>query len=185
MIKTIKPASLLIILKRALQIGTLSWAIVATILLIRLKPQVVLIGVDQFGVRLITGADDRLLKAEQENFLKKYLSQTYNYSSQDYDARISLAGDLMAEELWKEKRKEFDRIAQGLKRQELTQTTNVDELRAIDPSTYEADLEITVKNKLQETKVRLRVEIKLRRKPRSPQNPYEYEVQGFEEHVLS
>ncbi len=185
MIRHFNPMSILSFLRNALIVLLVLWAAISTILLLRMKPQVVLVGIDPYGTRLITSENDRLLKGERENFVKKYLAYAYNYSSASFDSRISVAGDMMTQKLWQEKKEEFARISEGLKKHELSQTAKVLELREIDPENFEADLEIRVKTKFQEATTKLRLEIKLRKARRFDQNPYPYEVANYAEQIIS
>ncbi len=184
MIQNLRPRSLYQCMKGILIAGVTGWALIATILLLKFQPQTLLIGIDQYGARLITTEDDRLLRVEKENFIKRYLHHAYTYTSQDFEGRMSQAGDLMTQHLWEEKKKEFSRIAREMKTQELTQTTTLQELRQVDPENFEADLQIKTKTRLQEATTRLRVGLKIKRTTRTKQNPYPYEVESYAEQVI-
>jgi hypothetical protein len=185
MIKNLKPLSELLIMRRSLILVLGGWALVATVLVVRLKPAVVLIGIDQYGTRVITNEDDRLLKSERENFIKKYIAYSFSYSSADFDQRTSAAGDMMTAELWERKKFDLGKISENLKANELTQVTRIQEMRELGDNQYEADLEIKVKNKLQEGTAKIRVELKLQKAPRTNEKPYQYEVSSHVENTLS
>jgi len=161
-----------------------TWAIVASLVALTSKPSLVLVGIDQYGTRLITSETDRLVLIEKQNFLKKYLHYLFNYNSTNYDARTSAAGDMMAEALWDSKKSELQRISGQLKNTELTQTSTVSELRALPDHVYEADLLISVQTKLERKTTKLRSTIKLRPSARTKNQPYPYEVIEHEEHLL-
>lgn len=185
MLNTIRPISLVAVLKGFLFTGVTLWAVTATVLLFRLRPVPVLIGIDPYGVRVISSENDRLLKIERLNFVKRYLSYAYSYAASDYETRISHAGDMMSKTLWDDKKSEFQRIKLSLKDQELTQDLKILEIREVDPDTFEADLKINVKTRLQEAGTALRVQLKLKRAQRTAENPYQYEVDSYVEQVLS
>jgi len=173
--------AVLSIAKKAIVIGLVAYAGIASVLLLRLKPQTLLIGVDQYGTRIIREPGDRLLKKEKENFLKRFLALHYGYDSETFEKRISDGGDLMAEQLWTEKREEFERIGKQLKTEDLTQEVQVSELREMDEWTYQADLALKVRRKLTEAVVKLRVELRIRPNPRRENNPFLYEVERYDE----
>jgi hypothetical protein len=172
-------------LQRLLLLALLTWAIGTTAALMHMRPEIVLIGIDQYGTRLIKDEHDRLLRIEKENFMKKYLTFMFNYKSETFEPRISSAGDMMSEALWSQKKADFQRIASNMKGVEIEQITTIDELRETTEDTFEADLSIKVKTKLHETVTKIRVELKLRETPRSATKPFPYEVTSHVENTLS
>ncbi len=181
MFKKIPRIALLSIAKKVIVFGLVCYAGVASVLLLRLKPQTLIIGIDQYGTRIVREPGDRLLKKEKENFLKRFLALQYGYDTETFEKRISDSGDLMADQLWTEKRAEFDRIAKQLKTEDLTQEVQVTELREVDDWTYQADLALKIRRKLTESAVKLRVELRIRPNPRRENNPYPYEVERYDE----
>lgn len=170
--------------KNLVGFSLLSYSVLTTVLLIKLKPEPLLIGVDPYGTRIIRTTDDRLIRQEKENFLKKVIQILNNYDSETFKQKISEVGDFMSKELWEKKRDEFHRISEGLEKESLTQRTEIEDLREVDSHTFQADLIIRIKNRLQETVVKTRVDLKLRESPRTTQNPYPYEVDSYEEQTL-
>lgn len=185
MFKVEKPVQWISLLKKTIIIGVLGYCTITTFLLLRLKPDPILIGIDAYGTRLIVKADDSLLKIEKENFIKKFLSSFYNYDQDNFSARISESGDLMSRALWEKKRQDLAQTATRLKSEILSQTTKIQELRQIDDVTFEADLLVLVKDKLKEYPFKLRVELKLKRSTRTGINPYAYELEVLNEQQLS
>jgi len=158
-----------------------SYIVVATVLLLRMKPEPLLIGVDQYGTRVIRDSSDRLVKKERENFLKRFLTLLYNYDSTSFEERVSESGDLMSDALWTEKRDEFAKIASQLKAEDLEQKATVSELRELEETSYQADVALTIRRKLTENKVKLRVDLRLRPNRRNENNPYPFEVERYDE----
>ncbi len=181
MFGSLKRVYLLSIARKALLGGLITYSAIATVLLVRLNPKPVLIGIDPYGTRIIREGGDRLIRQEKENFLKHFLALQYNYDQTNFEKRISDSGDLMAEALWSQKKVEFQRLADQLKTEELTQTVEIKELREVDPQNFEADLVIHIKRRLNESAVKLRVELKLHSNPRRENNPYPYEVERYDE----
>lgn len=157
------------------------YIMVATVLLLRIRPEPLLIGVDQYGTRVIRDSSDRLVKKERENFLKRFLMLFYNYDSGSFEERISESGDLMSGALWAEKRDEFSKIARQLKAEDLEQKATVSELRELDETSYQADVALIIRRKLTESKVKLRVDLRVRPNRRNEKNPYPLEVERYDE----
>lgn len=181
MFGSLNRVSLFSIARKALVAGLAIYGVIATVLLFRLNPKPILIGIDPYGTRIIREGGDRLIRQEKENFLKHFLALQYAYDSESFDKRISDCGDLMAEDLWGQKKIEFERVAKQLKAEELTQTVEIKELREVDAANFEADLVIHVKRRLNESTVKLRVDIKIHPNPRRENNPYPYEVERYDE----
>lgn len=170
-----------IVLRKLFVVVLFAWALTASVMLLRLRPQTFLVGIDDNGVRVINDERDRLVAKEKTNLVKRYLSLAYNYESDDYNERITQAGNLMTEALWNEKKAEYKRIAAGLKIQTRTQETKVEDIRLVDDYMFQCDLLITVKNKLITEQVKLRAEIWVQAHKRNQLNPYAWEVVKYAE----
>jgi len=185
MIRCPRPSSLFSLCKMVLVMTLVLWATVSTVLALRNRSTVSVIGIDDQGTRLILAKDDKLLVTEKRNFIKSYLFYAYNFSHLDYDSRISRAGDFMAESLWSEKREEFSKISKKIKSSNLSQEATIADIREVDSDTYEVDLNITIRERLKTTRISYRVELRLHQRRRSTQNPYPYEVIRYDEKILS
>jgi len=168
-------------IKRAVFGLLVLWASIATFLLIRARPQTLLIGIDENGVRVIHEDRDRLVAKEKINFVKRYLTYAYNYDSQDFNEKITQAGNLMADPLWEGKKTEFDRISKGLKEQPITQETRIEDIRIIDDYLFEADLLIGIQTRLKREQIKLRVELRVQPHTRTNVNPFAWEVSSYVE----
>ena len=184
MIRKIRVSNLVSLLKFVSIIGLMGYCLIASVLLLRPRAEPILIGIDSYGTRVIRSLDDRLIKQEKENFLKKYLTLQYNYDSENFESRISEAGDLMSKEFWIIKNPEFLKLSERLRQESLKQTALIQDIREIDPETYQADIEIHVHNKLKQSSVKLRIDLKISRNQRSEVNPYPYEVVSHDEQVI-
>ncbi len=182
MIDAIKPYFKLQAMKTLLTAVILAWAATASILLVRNQPQTLLIGMDENGVRVIRDERDRLVAGEKLNFIKRYLSYSYNFDSKDYDDRMTSAGNLMSTKLWEEKASEFKKIREEAKNTpEITQESTIEEIRFIDDYTFEADLGLKISKRLKTISVPLRVTIKIAPHLRTIDNPYSWEVTSYVE----
>ena len=184
MIRSFKPYFQLQALKSIFTMVVLSWAITASILLVRNKPQTILIGIDENGVRVIRDDRDRLVAQEKLNFLKRYLHYSYNYDAKDFEEKITLAGNLMSAKLWEEKSPEFRRIKEGFSADAtLIQEATIEDIRLVDDYNFQSDIAVKVTKKLQITPVKLHVVLKIGPHARTTDNPFSWEVISYEESI--
>lgn len=160
------------------------YSITVSALLVTNRQQTIVVGIDQFGTRILGKNDDRLLKLEKHNFLTKFITHAYNYTSDTYSTELSAAGDLMSNALWDAKQSELRQINDKIKQHKLVQSSVTKDLREISQSSYQADLEITVKDKLNERKTSLRVDFTLSPNTRNTQNPFPFEVNNYVEQEI-
>ena len=155
----------------------------ASLMLFKLQPKTLLIGIDSYGTRVIETKDDRLIRMERHNFMKKFITLLYHWDASTFSQNISTASDLMAIEIWEKRKGDFQKIGEEMKTKPFQQKVDIEEIREIDVSTYQVDLHLTIQRGLMEKKMPLRVEIHLRSSHRSGQNIYPYEVSSYDEQV--
>ena len=154
------------------------WGVVATILAFQNKSQVVLIGKTENSYQLIT--DEEITPLETGNFIRHFTALTLNFNEESYKRHISLAGDLMTEELWRKKKPEFIEMFSFIKKQKITQSAEVLKIQKIKNNTYE----VKVRNYLfkngnltEKDKVIL---LSLIENKRSFENPWRHSVSDVE-----
>ena len=171
-------------LKNTVTVGALLYSVCATIMIIKLQPQVILIGTDENGVRQITQNYDILVKNEKLKLIKKFSHYFYNYDSLNYDDQLTEAGHLMNPELWNQHLQQFEQISKRAKEENMKQEAIVEDIRMIDDYTFEVDTTVQITRKLSKQMIKLRTEIILgskERMTRVEQNPSIFEVIRYEE----
>lgn len=176
--------SLCVWLKRTVLVVIALWALVATVLLLKNQPKTLLVGIDQYGARLITDQSDRLLKAEAENIAKRFVATLLNYTAQTFESQVSQAGDLISQKAWELRREEFRKLSEKLRGQEFSQEAKIQEVRQVSDLEFEIDVKVESKSKLQVATSTLRYQLKLQPKKRTSENPSAFEVADYVEHVL-
>jgi hypothetical protein len=170
------------VFKKGLAVVVLAWAITASVVAVRNRPEVILIAVEESGTRLIQSASDPLLARERVKFVREFLFRFYHYTSDDFEQAVSSAGNLMSDALWGEKEPEFKRIAAQMKdAPPLRQEARLLDLRELGDDEFEADLAVRVRNRLVDKEARYRVVIQLGTRKRSADNTYPYEVRSLNE----
>src|SRR5689334_16357817 len=149
MFRNIKPISIYQWTKRLLLILLVIYSGVSTVLLLKMKPKTLVIGIDSYGTRVIETTDDRLIRMEKHNFVKKFIHTLYNYSEITFSQNVSQAGDMMNRDLWEKRKPEYLQLSEGLKTKPLKQEVlQVEDIRELDISSYQADIKLKVTKNL-------------------------------------
>ncbi|OFZ81238.1 MAG: hypothetical protein A2583_08990 [Bdellovibrionales bacterium RIFOXYD1_FULL_53_11] len=168
-------------LKTLLFIVCLAWAVMASVWAYRNRPEIILVGLDEAGTRIITSANDPILSKERVKFVREFLRGYYNYTAADYSVTISQTGALMSDLLWKSMEPEFLKTTERMKTSPITQDGDLLDLREVGEQEFEADLGLRIKSRLTERKVKYRAVIKIGPRKRSAENPYPMEVTEIHE----
>ena len=99
------------------------WAMVATLLAFQNKEKVILIGKTDSSYQLIE--NEVKTPFETENFIRHFLALTLNFDEKSYRKHISLAGDLMTENLWLKKQIEFKEMDGFIKKHQVIQSSEI------------------------------------------------------------
>ena len=162
----------------SLIISLMLWGVVSSCLTFQNKSQVVLIGKTGESYQLIK--DEEITPIETGNFIRHFLVLSLNFNDESYKRHISLAGDLMTEDLWKKKKLEFIQMASFIKKNKVTQSVEVLKIQKAKNNLYEIEVKnylfkngiLTEKNKL--------ILLSLIDNQRSYENPWRYSVANIE-----
>ena len=154
------------------------WGVVTSYLAFQNKSQVVLIGKTDESYQLIK--DEKETPIETGNFIRHFLALSLNFNDESYKRHISLAGDLMTEELWRKKKPEFIQMAGFIKKNKVTQSVEILKIQKVKNNLYEIEVKnylfkngiLTEKNKL--------ISLSLIDNQRSYENPWRHSVSGIE-----
>ena len=162
----------------SLIISLMFWGVMASILAFQNKSQVVLIGKTENSYQLIV--EEEITPLETGNFIRHFIALTLNFNEESYKRHISLAGDLMTEELWKKKKPEFIEMFGFIKKNKVIQSAEILKIEKVKNNSYE----VTVRNYLfkngnltEKDKVIL---LSLTENKRSYENPWRHSVTNVE-----
>ena len=164
----------------SLIIALLFWGLSMSFLAFQNKSQVLLIGKTKEGFKLIKADDETQDKGSLEalNFIRHFIGLTFNYDSKSYVRHISLAGDLMSENLWDNKEPEFKKQASFIKKNKISQSS---ELLSVTRKSNQYEVEVI--NYLFKngnlTKGNKIIILSLTHNQRSFENPWRYNVSDF------
>lgn len=169
------------LLKWLIGLALVAWAITASVWAYRNRPQVILIGLDDAGSRLITSAGDPLIARERVKFVREFLRGYYNWESPEYADTMSRIGALMADLLWREREPEIRRNIDQMKSHPIEQEAQLLDLREVSEHEFEADLMVRIRSRVKERSVKYRVVLAIAPRKRSTENPYPLEVTSIHE----
>lgn len=162
----------------SLIVSLMLWGIMSSYLAFQNKSQVVLIGKTDETYQLIT--DEKTTPIETGNFIRHFLSLTLNFNNGSYKKHISLAGDLMTEELWKKKKPEFIQMAGFIKKNKVTQSAEILKIQKVKSNLYEIEVRnYLFKNSILTEKDKL-ILLSLTPNQRSYENPWRHSVANVE-----
>lgn len=161
-----------------------TWAIFASVFALRNNSKIMLIGIDDSGSRLITETNDRILQNELKNFIKYFVEHYYIYDEKTYADQLSLASDLMNPELWEAQKPKLLEIKEKLQKMPLVQLAEIESLDKVDNDKIEGVLNLIIKSKLSERKVKLKITLRISKSPRTEQNPWGFEIAELSDVVL-
>jgi len=172
-------------IKHWLLIAALSlWAMIASFFALKNNSKTILIGIDDNGSRIITETSDRILQNELKNFTKYFIEHFYSYDEKTYPDQMSSASDLMSPDLWESQKPKLLEIKEKLQKLPLVQIAEIENLDKVDSDKIEGLLNLTIKSKLSEHKVKLKITLKIAKAKRSEQNPWGFEITELSDAVL-
>ena len=162
----------------ALIVSLFMWGVMTGILAFQNKAQVILIGKSKESYQLIK--DKEKTPVETGNFIRHFMSLTLNFNDESYRRHISLAGDLMTEDLWRKKKPEFTRMAGFIKKNKVTQSAEILKIQKVKNNLYEVKVKnYLFKNGILTEKDKL-ILLSLTDNQRSYGNPWRYSVANVE-----
>ena len=160
------------------------WAITATSFAFSKKKETLLISISESGARIVVASDDIALKTEAAEFLKTFLGFYFNFSEVNHRQQIGKAADLMSVELWDRLKGKLLEVDERLKVQPLTQIAEIESIDQIGDATFESVLMIGVRTRVNESKAKLKVTVQVKRRARTRENPWSFEVTEIKDELL-
>lgn len=167
-----------------LVIALFLWGLLASIFALKNNSKIIIIGIDENGSRIISESNDRILQNELKNFLQSFIRTYYSYDEKSFSTQMEIASNLMSLELWESSKPKLLELKEKLQKNPLGQIPEIESIDLIDQGKVEAVLIISIKAKLSEQKVKLKVRIGFIKSPRTETNPWGYEITEVSDVVL-
>ena len=159
-------------------LSLLLWGLFTGLLAFRNKTQVVLIGKANSSYHIITNEETSPI--ETKNFIRHFIALTLNFDKQSYRKHISLAGDLMTEDLWKKKKAEFKEIDSVIRDKNIIQSAEILQIKKNKKNLFE----VKIKNYLFKNSIlketNKSIFISVTHNKRSYENPWRHSVSSIE-----
>ena len=153
------------------------WGVVSTILAFQNKEKVFLIGKTNGSYHLIENEPKEPL--ETENFIRHFLALTLNFDEKSYKEHISIAGDLMTDSLWFEKKNEFTEMAGFITKNQVIQSSEILSITKQTSNLFEVKIRNYLFKKGVLTKTEKILFLSLVENKRSYENPWRHSVSNI------
>ncbi|MBS1972652.1 MAG: hypothetical protein JSU04_20255 [Bdellovibrionales bacterium] len=160
------------------------WAFSVSVIALTKSEKVILIGIDDAGARIITENKDRLIQSELKNFLKAFFDSYYVYDEKNFLHKIGSATEIMTDDLWQRNKDRLLDLHQKLQNTPLSQTMEIESIDLVEPGKVEAILGINIHSRMNQQKVRLKVNLEFKKNDRNEKNPWGFEVTELSDAVI-
>lgn len=163
--------------------------IITTIYAFSKKSEMLIIGIDQNGTRIVTHEDDPIFKTEVVNFIRAFVSLSYNFDQETFTENAGKYSELLSLELWNQKKSDVIRAAEEIKKEPVQLSTIITKV-AKDKDKEGRDLykvytEQTLTRRAKSEKIKYLLTVQITKvSKRTKDNPYGYEVTQLEEKRL-
>lgn len=171
------------ILKWSLYFALIAWAITATAYAVSKRQEVILVGFDQNGARIISEEKDRLLQGEAVLFIQAFLQGYLNFDAGTFQSQMGKAADFFSEEVWQQEQPKLLKIGARLKTDPLSQSGEILAIDKVGGGTYEIQVLIRVNRRAQVTQAKASVVVELKKRVRTTSNPWLFEISRIEERL--
>ena len=169
------------VLKISLFAALFLWAVSASFVAMTKKNQVVLIGLDENGTRIISQKEDPLYRVEVKNFLLHFIESLYSFTPENFTENVGQAADLMSKNLWESKKSKLLGLSQKVSEQKIHHTTEVEKITKLEKNLFNIIFISKQKSKLKVWSRKISAKIQLSKTARTQENPWGMEVTSLEE----
>lgn len=177
-------------IKEWILVGVLIFALIVTaIYAFSKKSETLIIGIDQNGTRIVTEQEDPIFKTEAINFIRTFVSLSYNFDQETFADNAAKYSDLLSLKLWNEKKSDILRAAEEIKKEPLQFSTIITKIaKDKDKDSneyYKVYTEQTITRRAKVDKLKYLVTLQIEKvEKRTKDNPYGFEVTFLEEKRL-
>ena len=161
-----------------------AWAVIASTLALQNKRELVLIGLDPNGTRVITSREDPLFKTEVVNFLRSFVSELYTFTPDTFDSSVGRASDLMTTDLWEKEKEKVIKLQAIVKAEAISSSAEITSITKVSTGVFKVGLLMSESRRVGKQTKKLELSVGLRKGERSESNPYGIEVEKLEETLV-
>ena len=157
------------------------WALTATVMMMSMPVDPILIGIDSNGTRVISKDDDPLFKTEIVNFIRRFCSLSYNFDHLTFNQNIGAATDLMGLELWKSQKTKILTMQKKVVNEKISHSATIKQINRLGPMQFAVLLDTSRTRRMKNEDQQLAILINLAKIKRTSSNPWGMEVIELEE----
>lgn len=172
------------ILRWSLLLALFAWGLTSTLWAASKSREVILIGFDDGGARLVTDAKDRLLQDESAKLIQTFVSHYLNFDAATHQAQVGKAADLMSAELWQRQQGKLLEVNRRLQKEPLEQEAEIESIDMTGDRLFEVLAVVRIKQRAVASIARVKLTIELAPKERSPSSPWAFEIKELRDEVL-
>ena len=158
-----------------------AWALVASTLALQNKHELLLIGLDPNGTRVITSQEDPLFKTEVVNFLRSFVSELYTFTPETFESSVGRASDLMTKDLWEKEKEKVVKLQAIVKAEAISSSAEITSITKVSAGIFKVGLTMSESRRVGKQTKKLEVTVGLRKGERSESNSYGIEVNELQE----
>ncbi len=148
------------------------------------EKNITLIAIDSNGTRIVSDQYDPIYKTEATVFIKKFISNLYNFNPENFMQRVGLTTSLMSESLWKEKKSQIMDLKTKVERDEISLSSEILKLTKDSDGSYYALVSLTEKTRMHSRNHQIEIKLTLSPIERSEANPQGLEVSTYVETAI-
>lgn len=171
------------LLRWTLILVLLAWGLTATAYALSKRQEVLLVGFDQNGARIISDDKDKLLQSEAVLFIQTFLKSYLNYAPHSFETQMGKAADFMSEKIWAQEQPKLLKIAERLKKDPLSQSGEALAIDQVGEGAFEIEARIRVIRRAQVSEAKVLIQLELRKRTRTTANPWIFEISHLEERL--
>jgi hypothetical protein len=160
------------------------WGLSSTVYALKQKSEMVLIGLDSNGTRIISSQEDPLFKTEVVNFVRRFFSVLYNFDAESFDENVGAATDLMSQDLWQAEKDKITRLREYVKSESVSYSGAIQTITKTKDSKFQILLRTSELHRLKSKNEEIVITISLKPSVRTKSNPWGMEVVSLEEGKL-
>ncbi len=161
------------------------WAITSSIIALKKETEVRILYVEDNSVEVLGGEEPKLKSVFLQNFIAAYIAYCYNYDHSRFVANLEQCGDFMNPRLWTAKQPELTSAKARLDKEQYSLSTIIDRTPVILPNgEIQIDAKSTRTTELNQSVLRVRITLKVKKIPFFSENMTHYEVQDVKEEPI-
>lgn len=150
------------------------------------KSETLIIGIDQNGTRIVTEQEDPIFKTEVINFIRSFVSLSYNFDQETFTENAGKYSELLSLDLWNGKKNDILKAAEEIKKEPIQLSTIITKIGKDKDKDgvefYKVYTSQTITKRASTQSLKYLISMRVAKvEKRTKNNPFGYEVTFLEE----